>query len=130
MYDAGLLIARLFLGVPFIVWGVLKLRGDEAKLVPGLRALGLPDASFFAYLIAVCELVGGVAVVIGYPVHTTGVLLGLWCLATGYDAHKGNMTELLKNATMAGGFFALSTTGPGGFSIFGGAPTGLFAYLP
>ncbi|WP_109366742.1 DoxX family protein [Ochrobactrum soli] len=68
MYDAGLLIARLFLGVPFIVWGVLKLRGDQAKLVPGLRALGLPDASFFAYLIAVCELVGGVAVVIGYPV--------------------------------------------------------------
>ncbi|KVK48545.1 DoxX family protein [Agrobacterium deltaense] len=130
MYDVGLLIARLFLGVPFIVWGVLKLRGDEAKLVPGLRALGLPDASFFAYLIAVCELVGGVAVVIGYPVHTAGVLLGLWCLATGYDAHRGNMTELLKNGTMAGGFFALATTGPGGFSAFGGAPTGFFAYLP
>ena len=98
--------------------------------MPGLRALRLPDPSFFAYLIGVCELVGGVAVVMGYPVHTAGVLLGLWCLATGYDAHRGNMTELLKNVTMAGGFFALAATGPGGFSVFGGAPTGLFAYLP
>ena len=40
MHDEGLLIARLFLGVPFIVWGILKLRGGEAKLAPGLRALG------------------------------------------------------------------------------------------
>ena len=51
MHNEGLLIARLFLGVPFIVWGILKLRGGEAKLVPGLRALGLPDAVFFAYLV-------------------------------------------------------------------------------
>ena len=41
MFDEGLVIARLFLGVPFIVWGILKLRGGEAKLVPGLQALGL-----------------------------------------------------------------------------------------
>lgn len=31
MHDEGLLIARLFLGIPFIVWGVLKLRGGEAS---------------------------------------------------------------------------------------------------
>ncbi len=46
MYDEGLLIAWLFLGLPFIVWGTLKLRDGEAKLVPGLQALGLPDATF------------------------------------------------------------------------------------
>ncbi len=130
MQDEGLLIARLFLGIPFVVWGILKLRGGEAKLVPGLQALGLPDAVFFAYLIGVCELVGGVAVVIGYPVRTASILLGLWCLATGYDAHKNNITELLKNVTMAGGFFALAAAGPGSLSLFGGAPGGIFAYLP
>lgn len=130
MYNEGLLIARLFLGVPFIVWGILKLRGGEAKLVPGLQALGLPDAVFFAYLIGFCELVGGIAIVLGYPARTAGILLGLWCLVTGYDAHRGNMTELLKNVTMAGGFFALATVGAGSLSLFGGAPGGLFAYLP
>lgn len=130
MHNEGLLIARLFLGIPFIVWGVLKLRGGEAKLVPGLRALGLPDAVFFAYLVGVCEFVGGVAVVLGYPVRTASILLGLWCLVTGYDAHRGNITELLKNATMAGGFFALAAAGAGTISLFGGTPSGLFAYLP
>lgn len=59
MHNEALVIARLFLGVPFVVWGILKLRGREAKLVPGLQALGLPDAVFFAYLIGICELVGG-----------------------------------------------------------------------
>lgn len=130
MHNAGIFIARLFLGVPFIVWGALKLRGDEAKLVPGLQAFGLPDAVFFAYLIGVCELVGGLAMVFGYPARSAGVLLGLWCLVTGYDAHRGNITELLKNVTMAGGFFALAVTGPGAFSLFGSTPSGVFAYLP
>jgi putative oxidoreductase len=130
MHDEGLLIARLFLGIPFIVWGILKLRGGETKLVPGLRALGLPDAIFFAYLVGFCEFIGGVMVVLGYPVGTASVLLGLWCLITGYGAHRGNITEFLKNVTMAGGFFALATAGAGSISLFGGAPRGLFAYLP
>jgi putative oxidoreductase len=130
MHNESLLIARLFLGIPFIVWGVLKLRGGEAKLVPGLQALGLPDATAFAYLIGLCEFVGGVAVVLGYPARTASILLGLWCLVTGYDAHRGNITELLKNVTMAGGFFALATVGAGSISLFSGAPGGPFAYLP
>jgi putative oxidoreductase len=129
MHDEGLLIARLFLGMPFVTWGALKLRGGEAKLVPGLRALGLPDAALFAYLVGLCEFVGGVAVVLGYPARTASVLLGLWCLVTGYDAHRNNITELLKNVTMAGGFFALATAGAGSISLFGGAPGGLFSYL-
>ena len=129
MYDGALFIARLFLGVPFIVWGALKLRGGEAKLVPGLRTLGLPDAVFFAYLIGLCELVGGLAVVLGYPASTASVLLGLWCLVTGYDAHRGSVTEFLKNVTMAGGFFALAAAGAGKISLFDGTPSGLFGYL-
>lgn len=129
MHNEGLLIARLFLGVPFIVWGILKLRGGEAKLVPGLRALGLPDAVFFAYLVGFCEFVGGIMVALGYPISTASILLGLWCLVTGYDAHRANITELLKNVTMAGGFFALAVAGAGSLSLFGGAPGGLFAYV-
>lgn len=66
MNAIALLVARLFLGVPFIIWGVMKLHGGEAKLVPVLAGMGLPDARVLAYLVGVCELVGGIAVCIGY----------------------------------------------------------------
>lgn len=130
MHNEALLVARLFLGLPFIVWGAMKLNGGEVELIPGLSALGLPDAKLFAYLIGSCELGGGVAVALGYPVRTVGVLLGLWCLLTGYQAHMGNITELLKNVTMAGGFFLLAATGAGSISLFRGTPTRPFSYLP
>lgn len=130
MNDEALLIARLFLGMPFVAWGVMKLRGGEANLVPGLSALGLPDPVVLAYLVGLCEFIGGLALVLGYPVRTAGVLLGLWCLITGYMEHKSNITELLKNATMAGGFFALAAVGAGSISLFRGMPSGVFSYLP
>ncbi len=130
MNDEAMLVARLFLGIPFALWGVMKLRGGDAKLVPVLAKMGLPDAKLLACLVGLCELVGGIAVVIGYPVRTVGVLLGLWCLVTGYAAHKDNLSELLTHVTMAGGFFLLAAVGPGALALFGGVPTGVFAYLP
>lgn len=127
MHAIALLIARLLLGVPFIIWGFLKLRGGEAKLVPVLAGLGLPDAKALAYLVGFCELVGGLGVVLGYPVHTFSVLLGLWCLVTGYAAHRNDVNGLLSHICMAGGFFALAVAGAGAIALFGGDPTGVLA---
>ena len=129
MHEEALLVARLFLGVPFVIWGAMKLRGGEAKLVPVLAGLGLPDAKLLAYLVGFCELVGGVAVVLGYPVRIVGVLLGLWCLVTGYAAHRNDINQLLAHVAMAGGFFLLAAAGAGTLSLFGGMPTGGFAHL-
>ena len=130
MHDEALLVARLFLGIPFILWGSMKLRGGEAKLVPVLVSLGLPDAKALAYLVGFCEFIGGVGVALGYPARTFGLLLGLWCLVTGYAAHKSDINQLLAHVAMAGGFFLLAVVGAGSLSLFGGAPTGLFGYLP
>ena len=65
MTDVVLLVARLLLGVPFIVWGVMKLRGGDASLVPVLAKMGMPDAKFLAFMVGLCEFVGGVGVVLG-----------------------------------------------------------------
>ena len=130
MSDEALLIARLFLGVPFIIWGSMKLRGGEAKLVPVFQKMGLPDASALAYLVGFCELAGGVMVVLGYPVRTASLLLGLWTLVTAYVAHRGDINQLLAHCGMAGGFFALTGVGAGTLALFGGHPSGVFAYLP
>ncbi len=82
MFDEAILAARLIMGVPFIIWGIMKLRGGEAALVPVLSAMGMPDAKGLAYLVGLCELIGGIAVVIGFPLAIVSVLLGLWCVIT------------------------------------------------
>ncbi len=130
MGNEGLAVARLFLGLPFIIWGIMKLRGGEAKLVPVLRGMGLPDAAFLAYLVGFCELVGGVMVVLGYPVRTASVLLGLWCLVTAYVGHKGDVNQQLAHTGLAGGYFLLASVGAGALALFGGQPTGFWALLP
>ena len=130
MNDMALLIARLFLGVPFIVWGVMKLRGGEAQIAPVIASLGLPDAKGLAYLVGLCELAGGIALALGYPARTASLLLGLWCLVTAYVAHKTDTNQLLAHTAMAGGFFLLAAVGAGTISLFTGAPSGIFAFLP
>ena len=82
--DTGLLLARLFLGVPFIVWGIMKLRGGEAALVPMLKALGMPDAKGLAYMVGVCELVGGIGVS-GASEEQDGICAQAGLLAIGAD---------------------------------------------
>ena len=130
MHEQALLIARLFLGVPFIIWGAMKLRGGEAKLVPVLVSMGLPDTKMLAYLVGFCELVGGLGVCLGYPARTVSFLLGVWCLITGYAAHKNDINQLLAHVGMAGGFFVLAVVGAGTVALFGGHPEGVFAALP
>ena len=120
MFDIAILVARLPMGGAFIVWGTMKLRGGEAKLVPVLTAMGLPDAKGIAYLVGFCELVGGIGVVIGWPLALASVLLGMWCVVTAVVAHKSDINQMLAHLTMCGGFFALAAPGPGAIALFGG----------
>ena len=120
MDDVAMLLARLLLGVPFIIWGFGKLRHDGAELVPVLTTLGVPDPRALAWLVGLCEFVGGLGVVLGFPVGLFGVLLGLWCLATAIEAHRNSETAILSHVVMSGGFFLLAATGPGSIALFGG----------
>lgn len=129
MNDWMLLFARVLMGVPFILWGWEKLRGGEAKMVPVIAAFGLPDAKALAYLVGLCEFVGGVGVVLGYPAKTFGILLGLWCLVTAFAMHRTDKQSLMSHMTMAGGFFMLGAVGAGTLALFHGAPSGIFAHL-
>ena len=130
MTDTGLLVARLFLGVPLIVWGILKLRGGDAKIAPLIAKLGLPDSMALAAMVGLCEALGGLMILLGWPVRTAALLLGLWCLLTGWLEHRGNVTEILKNVTMAGGYFALVAVGGGTLALFGGVGPGILGWLP
>lgn len=117
MSDIAILIARLLMGGAFIVWGTMKLRGGEAKLVPVLHAMGLPDAKGLAYLVGACELIGGIGVLLGFPLVLFSIALGLWCVVTALVAHKNDINQMLAHLCMCGGFFALAAAGPGAFAL-------------
>ena len=89
--DTSLLLARLLMGVPFVYWGFGKLRGGDRKIAPMLAQLGLPDTMALAFMVGLCEFAGGVIIVLGWPLRTAAVLLGLWCILTGYLEHRANM---------------------------------------
>lgn len=131
MSDENPLLARLFLGAPFIVRGFLKLGGGDARRCRRCAAWGLlPDATALACRVGFCELAGGVMVVPGYPARTAGALPGLWCLVTAYIGHKGDTNQMLAHTCMAGGLFTLASIGAGTLALFGGHPEGVFALLP
>lgn len=119
-FDLVILISRLIMGGAFVIWGMMKLRGGEAELVPVLKSMGMPDAKVLAYLVGICEFVGGVGVVIGWPLALFSVALGLWSLVTGVVVHRNDLNQMLAHISMCGGFLALAAAGPGSIALFHG----------
>jgi putative oxidoreductase len=72
--DLGLLALRIGLGVVFVAHGWQKLQ-DMDQVVGFFASLGL--ASFFAYLVALTEFVGGIAVLLGLYVEIAGWLIAV-----------------------------------------------------
>lgn len=112
-----LLIGRVLLSVLFIVAGFGKLTGGAEGLSGMLGGMGLPQPLAIAYLVGLCELVGGICVLIGFQVRIVGILLALFCLFTGYIAHIGEPTALMKNIGLAGGFLLLAANGAGAYAV-------------
>ncbi|KAB0675821.1 DoxX family protein [Aureimonas leprariae] len=116
--NAILLIARVLLSIIFIVAGFGKLTGAEG-FAGMLGGMGFPSPLALAYLTGLCELVGGLCVLLGFQVRIVGPLMALFCLFTGYIAHLGDATALMKNIALAGGYLTLAVTGAGAFSFEG-----------
>ena len=114
-----ILIGRVFLSIIFIVAGYGKLTGGADGMSGMLGVLGLTAPLALAYLVGICELVGGIAVLIGFQVRIVGILLALFCLLTGYIAHStpDQMTALMKNIGLAGGYLILAANGAGAYAV-------------
>nr|WP_263326651.1 DoxX family protein [Neobacillus sp. Marseille-Q6967] len=62
-YEIGTLILRVMLGVIFFVHGLVKFQGGIENTVGWFASIGLPG--FLAYAVALLEMVGGIALIIG-----------------------------------------------------------------
>ncbi len=118
---ATLLIGRIFLSAIFILSGLSKL-GDPAGTAGYMTSLGLPLASIGVWIVILLEVLGGIAVLVGFMTKPAAWALALFCIASALLAHSniGDQAQFIaffKNLAIAGGFMALAVHGPGSISV-------------
>ncbi|WP_408009549.1 DoxX family protein [Pseudalkalibacillus sp. A8] len=62
-YEAGNLVLRVILGMTFFIHGLVKFQGGIGNTAGWFDSIGLPG--FLAYGVALLELIGGIALVLG-----------------------------------------------------------------
>lgn len=126
--DGLILLARILLMVLFVVSGWAKLTDFQGTVgyMASLHA-SLPQV---AAAVAVCmEFLVGIALLLGIQVRLLALLFVLFVLGTGVLGHafwsmEGaeramNMTQFLKNLSIAGGLVLLAVTGGGRYAVVG-----------
>jgi len=124
--DLGSLAARLCLSVVFIWSGVTKL-GDRAGGLAEVEALGLPAPRLCLALTILCQIAGGLMVLLGFWTRLGALmLLGFTTVATllahGFSGLSGaarqqQLTTSLEHLAIVGGFLLLLVHGAGSLSL-------------
>jgi len=119
--DAAAAFGRVLLSVIFLLSGFQKLAGFGGT-VGYMGSMGLPLPEIAAIVAILVECLGGILLVVGYQIRLIGLVLALWCIATGLVAHtqfadQNQMIHFLKNVAMAGGFLQLFAFGAGAWSL-------------
>ena len=120
------LIARILLAAIFISAGFSKVVGFDG-VTAYIASKGLPVPMILAALTIALEILGGLAIVIGYKARVAGLLLGLFSILAAFIFHNFwafppeqvylQNIMFMKNLSMAGGLFLLTVFGAGGYSI-------------
>ncbi|SMQ72914.1 Uncharacterized membrane protein YphA, DoxX/SURF4 family [Bacillus sp. OV166] len=96
--EIGALILRVTLGALFLIHGIVKFQGGIENIVGWFESIGLPG--FMAYGVALFEIIGGIALIIGLATRLVSTLLGL--LMIGAILKVKLSVGLLGNGQMAG----------------------------
>jgi len=118
LYPWADLAARVFLAALFIVAGFSKIAAYEGT-AGYMQSMGVPG--FLLPLVIALEIVGGLAVAVGYRTRLAAFLLAGFALLSGLFFHSpldpSEQTQFLKNLAIAGGFLALVVHGAGRISL-------------
>lgn len=118
-----LLIARILMAIIFVLAGFGKLT-DISGTAAYFAMYNLPATTVVAVIVGLIELLGGLAILVGFQTRIAAWVLAIFCIATALVAHRDwadmmQMINFQKNLAMAGGFLALSLTGAGPLSVDG-----------
>lgn len=106
------LLGRILIAVIFIFSGFGKVTniGGTAGY---FGSLGLPVPVLTAWAVGLLELLGGLAVLVGFKTRIAALLLAAFTLASGFVAHTDfgdqmQLIQFLKNLTITGGLLVLT----------------------
>ena len=112
-------IGRVFIALIFVMSGLNKL-GNYANTAGWMDAMGVPDG--LLPVVIVLEVLGGLAIIIGWQTRIASFLLAGFCLLSALLFHnnlgdQNEMIQFMKNVAIAGGFLFLTAHGAGKFSL-------------
>ena len=115
------LVGRILLAAIFILAGFSKLT-DISGTAGYFGDVQPAGAERLAVLAGLVELVGGIAVLIGFQTRIAAFGLAVFCVLTALIAHMdwADLNQLIhfqKNLAMAGGFLVLGAYGAGALSV-------------
>src|SRR5262245_688082 len=121
MNNVIVLIGRILLAVIFILAGFGKLT-DISGTAAYFAMYNLPAGTAAAIVAGLIELLGGLAILVGFQTRIAAWVLAAFSVATALIAHTAwsDMMQLIhfqKNLAIAGGFLVLATYGPGALSV-------------
>ncbi|OWS72450.1 DoxX family protein [Polynucleobacter aenigmaticus] len=122
------LIGRILIVALFLPAGLSKLAGFEGTLAY-FASLGIPAPVFSLVATIVIEVVGSIALLVGFHTRVVALIMALFTLIAAVTGHAFwaapadavFIAQLLffKNIAVMGGLLILASAGAGGFSIDG-----------
>ena len=124
--NTAALVGRILLAAIFLTSGFSKLTGFDGTVgYIGSKHLPMPQVA--AIIAILCELGGGILVLVGFKARWAGLVLAIFTLAAGIlfhdywnaDAAAKQMQQInfWKNVAISGGFLLLFAFGPGRYSV-------------
>lgn len=117
----AILAGRVLLSVLFILAGFGKLTAISAT-AGWFGSIGLPMPTVSTVIVGLVELLGGLAILVGFHTRIAATVLAVFVLGATAIAHldfsqAGNALMLQKNLGLTGGLLLLATLGAGVWSI-------------
>jgi putative oxidoreductase len=118
--DTVTAVARIVMGVCFIVFGLTKLLGINGTI--GMISTKLPFPTFVFWLAVVLETGLGLTLVVGYKARYAAAFLAFYVTFIAFVFHgvpldRAQRDQALKNFVMAGGFLYVAAMGPGALAL-------------
>ncbi|MBK8455991.1 MAG: DoxX family protein [Phyllobacteriaceae bacterium] len=119
--NVTLLVARILLVILFLL-SAFGMASSPAGVAGYFGSLGMPMPGVMVWLVVALKLVAGLAVLVGWNTRYASYALAAFSVGAALIGHnniadQNEMTQLLKDFAIAGGFLALSVAGPGAYAL-------------